>query len=207
MEKFFIFFLFSNGAFLIVLIIYLITVWLNLIFTFNQLPLTNIPFYQECTPDILGATLCSFYNFAYSTNRYYWLWWFIITDSFLILLPYLIFMNILLVIFNKITNLNTFLAHTLPYSILTALQLIKALMYTIGVVYCADVNFCRNYNSSDGISNPASPNWVYLIMLIFSYIFLIYSFLYLMLKTWLFESLNNFLVKNKIINKDDKKNK
>jgi len=135
----------------------------NLVFTFNELTISDIPFYNNA-----GSTN--------QTRRLQFYWWFFASDL-LRFLPIVISIDALF----RAANYGDF--NSIPYLVgiifLLILETIKSIwLFVIWGTYCSSFQFCRNY---DTLGDPNDANWVFLVSVwtTFSFIWvnLIYSIL------------------------------
>lgn len=175
----------TTVVFCLLLISYFPIVWLNITFTFSDLSLQDVPFYAECSSNIVDSTLCTLVDFVYSTDRYHFYWFIMATDALLIVAVFLPWTTMMyLIMYGQWCNI--FLIHTLPSAIIAGLQLLKVIILILGWLICKSVNFCRNFDSASG-ANPNNANWIYIATVIYSVVFTIISTIYALLYT-VFES-------------------
>jgi hypothetical protein len=177
MKNFFIQISIANGILILLLFAYIPVVYLNLVFTFKQLPITNIPFYYECSISTLGTTVCYLIETFLATNRLSLTWWLFFFDIFLFALVILPIFNLLILVFKK-KRMNLFLSYSLWVGLIAATQTLKIAYLIIGFIFCQFFQICRSYNSADPNVNANNPNWLYIYVFVFSVIFWIYSLVY-----------------------------
>jgi hypothetical protein len=143
------------GTFVTVaLFVYLPVVWLNLVFTFSDLPSSNIPYYD---------------NASSSYNRYNSMWWIISTDVLRFIGPNIASYTINLILLQKQGYLAATTWYTIVMIMLVIVEAFKVAVFTWQFVYCGSYQLCRNFDPS---GNPESANYVFLIMWIYSMSFL-----------------------------------
>lgn len=190
MEKLFMGYALGNGILFLLFIAYFPVVWLNFVFTFDQLPIANVPFYYTCT---VNEVVCFFVDIFFSPKRYYFAWWVFAFDIFLIGLIVLPFYNLLLAVLNNKKRMNLFFSCTLPIGLISLFQILKFVYIVIGWVFCEANNLCRNYDCGQPDVNCNAANWLYIYAFSFSLAFLIYSVVY----TFTSRFINNSLTPEK----------
>lgn len=181
----------ANAIFVILLLFYFPIVWLNLLFTFSDLPTENIPFYGECGETAVTSTFCVLLDFFFSTGRYHFFWWLMMTDVFLIAVPIIPFATMLYLIFRKEWQ-NIFPMYTLPLSFIAAFQLVKVLFLSLGYAFCQNIDPCRNFNSADENQNPNQPNYVYACATFFGIPFTLFPMIYAYITAAFYHGMKDF---------------
>jgi len=156
-------FIILNGITGVAFIILAALVLQNLVYTFDELTISDIPFYNNA-----GSTA--------QTRRLQFYWWFFASDL-LRWIPIVISTDALF----RAANYGDF--NSIPYLVgiifLLILETIKSIwLFVIWGTYCSSFQFCRNY---DVLGDPNDANWVFLVAVwaTFSFIWidLIYSIL------------------------------
>lgn len=148
----------------IAILFYFPLAYLNLTFTFDDLPVGDIPFYNPSTS-------------IAQTNRYNYGWWEMATDSFRFLQPILMYMAICT---EMLWGPHSPMGYIIPLAIIAVLETLKTVVRSYWWAVCSTWQFCRNFDTS----MPAgSANYVWISIVIFQIFFFIISLLYLWLIT------------------------
>ena len=142
------------------LVIYIPIVLQNITFTFNELPLENIPFYSGS----LGTS---------TTTRYDYNWWEFASDGLRIFPPAICFACIM---FQLVLRPHRPLGYVIANSIFMIIEIIKSIKRTVNWAECSNYQFCRNFDTNQ---NPGSINYVFLTCNIYGYIYILFSIAFL----------------------------
>jgi hypothetical protein len=170
MKDLFIFFAVLNAITLFSLLFYFPLVWLNLVFTFNELSVSDIPYYNT---DLDCFVLTCFF---FSQSRYHWLWWEIATDGLRVFIPILPLYNILLILLFKWKLV--FWSYTFPMCLLATIEIFKCIKITFGFAICNEIQSCRNFGSANPDEASYKANYVYLTYWAFSVVFVLLCIIY-----------------------------
>lgn len=150
-----------NFVVLVLFMVYFCIVTMNIVFTFDELPISAIPFYDD--------------SFAsYSSSRYSFNWMLFALDALRILPPVVTLYTVIDGLLNGPSTGFLYMIVTVVVTILEWLRLIK---HTYNYAECGSFQFCRSYDSI----TPSEPNYVYSTKVwsdfIFTVLFTIYPFL------------------------------
>lgn len=153
-----------NAIVVISLLIYFPTVFLNLVFTFDDLPVANIPYYSE---SITTA----------KSDRYQYEWFFYALDVLRIIPP--IFLNFQ-ISSNIVHGKSSMLAYYVVMGVCLIVEFANFLKRSIDWGLCSSTQLCRGYETS-----PATANYVFLVAFWYNAAWVLFDMIYLVCGTWL----------------------
>lgn len=150
-----------NTLVVVSLFVYFPLTWFNLVFTFDDLPSDNVPYYNDASS-------------AY--DRYNAMWWILSTDILRWIAPLYCGFTITMLIMEKRSSIFALTAYTVIFIVLFILEVAKAVIFTWQLVYCSDYQLCRNFDTS---GNPNTANYVFITIVAYDYWFIVAYIIYM----------------------------
>jgi hypothetical protein len=154
-----------NAIVVVWLFVYFPLVFLNLVFPFSDLPISDVSYYNGNSGNY---------------DRYAIEWFIYASDIFRFIPPLLLTFTLTQALLDTKSVIGILTFYMIFNTILAILELVKAIKYTWDWIYCKDYQFCRSFDSDDG-GNPNDANYVFITVAITSYVYLIFDIIYLIL--------------------------
>jgi hypothetical protein len=143
---------------------YFALVFLNLTFTFDELPVSSIPFYSGDLPE-------------QTTERYMYHWWEFASDTLRIIPPLLCISAFAT---QALWGPHSNMAYVLITAIIVVVEAGKTVKRSFDWARCTEYQFCRNFDP-DG--EPSAINSIFLMAYIYQIGFFVFSVIYVVLIT------------------------
>jgi len=110
-----------------------------------------------------------------TTDRFYYHWWEIGTDVFVILMPIL---QISAFATQSLYGRHSNLVYIIGVAIILVLELLKVVKRSFDWARCDEYQFCRNF---DPAGDPSSPNFVFYLLYFFTVFYFFVAVVYMLL--------------------------
>lgn len=164
MKAMFVYVTIFNVVYCMALLVYFPVVYLNIVFTSDDLPVNVVPYYSSA----LGSR---------TTHAYYFYWWEYASDMLRIFPPILMYMCMCTSIVYKSKEVKPYLI-TLVF--ILVIEVAKIVHRSVDWMNCGGAQFCRNFNV---LVSPLHPNYVFITSFgLSTYFFLAILFYFVLLK-------------------------